>query len=666
MNQSLAGASSHFKGRRRACDGRDGKRHAPGQQESAELLEALRRLLEALGDVALDDDPTAEVPAAAEDDDGRNGGDDCESKGTCEEGEDSRQERSSTEMGASTAASGVHRGDTDERLDCEKTAGCDCDVDSDGDGDRADDDFTEAAAALESSCLRSVCRQYMFGVDWRFISAHGHFYLALLKLLIGILRPIVVGPESALGRRRGWAVNDTKKGEEAKKLLANFLLAPSADCRGLVELLECLCVGLDDLVAVPSESAATPVPPPPVPPTRLAHPVSLSPSPAMAHNPPPSPASPTPLTTIAQQQSNTSSKIAAAAAAAAAGATGAAAGIHNPSPPHFLPNHAHPSVISAIPPLASPPWQSGATITPAPTPSAKAAGQKGLPPLVPIQAEQAISPSLPGWTSLLPPSKTVPTFGPPVVSPAAPGGAAPPAELAVSPGGPGWTAIPPPPPLPQAFKPASAPPASNPVAPGGGAGGVGSSQGSGAGLGLGTPTERYPWGTAQQREALEHEQGTALAKLARSVLAQAKAVAPAPAPALDVPRIDKIGGAVSARSATIADGNVSGNGAAEVTANGGVTKLGGDEAGSEVMTPEGADEEPSEEALYVDAMAGLQFDTMRMEVVSPGEDGVARSDEGEQGLVWARVRLALRTPPIKQKRRRMRPVSKEVNLSHRH
>ncbi|CAN0376811.1 unnamed protein product, partial [Ectocarpus sp. 12 AP-2014] len=173
--------------------------------------------------------------------------------------------------------------------------GCGCDgVDTDDDDD---DIAAQATAALDGSCLRSVCRQYLFGADWRFVSTHHQFYLALLRLLQEVLRPFndagAVGDGGGYRRQAAGGAGEPR----SRQPLARSLLRPSADCPGMVDLLVSLCVALDDLVACP------PQPPPPAvspAPTRLPQP-SASPA-AAKHLPPPSPASPLKLSFLTQQE----------------------------------------------------------------------------------------------------------------------------------------------------------------------------------------------------------------------------------------------------------------------------------------------------------------------------------------------------------------------------
>lgn len=319
-----------------------GRMSTGGQQPSAHLLEALRRLLEALTDEEEDD------RSSGADDGSGDGRKDVDASGHVEEKENEEKEQeedderektsqkrhrnvaplsdkvlgkyaqgdagdggTGTREGASSAdgsgkASGVGKGYAE---------------DDDGDVIVGDDGcMLIAAAALKDSCLRSVCRQYMFGVDWRFVSTHGVFYLALLRLLRVTLRTrtaSVTTISSADGRSPLLSSSlpptfaEASSNVPSPRPLVDHLLHPSPDCPGLVELLSSLCVALDDLVAcppqppekLPSPSPSLPPPPPPPPPPPQQLPQLTSPAAAHLH-PPPSPASPLPVLVHLQHQQN--------------------------------------------------------------------------------------------------------------------------------------------------------------------------------------------------------------------------------------------------------------------------------------------------------------------------------------------------------------------------
>lgn len=634
MNEgSGVGIPPHHKTRRYSSSRRHGKKHAAGQKQSADLLEALRRLLKALGENDSDDDDSKAVTAAVAEDDGVEGRDPCARKlnasgKLCEEG---------------------------ECLDME------CESVEDGDDDN--DDFAVAAAVLENSCLRSVFRQYMFGVDWRFISAHGPFYLSLLRLLRDILRP-TIGPRRR-SRRSNQGMNQPNHQGQSRaanedegadtEVLASFLLKPSTDCRGLVELLESLCIGIDDLVAIPPES---PPPPPPPPPASSASPSVL----AHAASPlsPPLPGTPTSISLTSHQTS--SLKLAAAAAAAKSMATFQAAAEKN-FPPTLVP-------YSTMEPFVTPPWSSSPSTSP-PTHAVKVAVQPGLPsmavmhtaapaaapkslavageiqgsggtvPPAPVSAAPSTTfiPAGAQWALIPPPPPLPPSPKPasipPTFSPGVHGGlpaaiSPPSMGMGVSPGAPGWKPTPSPPQLPHMPTPMFAPPPFSPAT----LGGPGSSS-------QGSTGEGNPWIIAQQREALEHEQGTALDELARSVLALAKTASAIIDLASASVLREGVEGTPTCPRTTFGTSNGRGNGKGKSTADGvprgGVGAAsqeeevsldaaetvvmdggaagvgGGDDGAGDVMT-EALVEKLSKVELYVDAMQDLQFDTMRMEV----------------------------------------------------
>lgn len=220
--------------------------------------------------------------------------------------------------------------------------------------------------------------------------------------------------------------------------------------------------------------------------------------------------------------------------------------------------------------------------------------------------------------------------------------------------------------------PIFAPPSSSP-APLGGPGG--STQGSAG--------EGNPWIIAQQREALEHEQGMALDKLARSVLALAKAASASMDSASASVSRKGVGATPTCPRTTLGTSNGRGNGkgkspagtvprggvsaaseeeegsrdAETVVMDGGAAGVGGGDDGAGDVAAETLAEKPSEVELYVEAMRDLQFDTMRMEVEvhtdmgmevevssSEGKDkgeGVTPMSKGELALVTFFLRGSL-------------------------
>lgn len=269
--------SEHAAGGSRICKG--------GQRPSADLLEALRRLLRALsnGNAAAD---TQHREVEMKNEVVR---DNKDSTGSLE---------GRPKVDGYAAAPARQEEGLRERRDVE-LRGSEKSTEKDDDGD----DFALASAVLEGSCLRSVCRQYMFGVDWRFVSAHRRFYRALLLLLRDALTPALFTGGST---RRPPVTEAEQAGPAPRGPLARSLLATSIDCPGLVDLLSSLCVALEDLVACPPQAPA-PLPPLPIP-------LPTPACPQVTH-PPPSPASPhSTLVKLAQAPST------AAAAAAAASA----------------------------------------------------------------------------------------------------------------------------------------------------------------------------------------------------------------------------------------------------------------------------------------------------------------------------------------------------------
>lgn len=267
---------------------------------------------------------------------------------------------------------------------------------------------------------------------------------------------------------------------------------------------------------------------------------------------------------------------------------------------------------------------SGGTVPPAPVSAAPSTA------FIPAGAQWALIPPPPP----LPPS-TKPTSIPPTFSPGVHGGVptavSPPAMgMGVSPGAPGWKSIPSPPQLPHMPTPMFAPPPFSPPTLGGPGG---SSQGS--------TGEGNPWIIAQQREALEHEQGTALDELARSVLALAKTASAIMDSASASVMREEVEATPTCPKTTFGTSNGRGNGkgkspadgvprggvgaaseeeevsldAAEtVVMDGGAAGVGGGDDGAGDVTAEALVEVPSKVEQYVEAMRDLQFDTMRMEV----------------------------------------------------
>lgn len=294
-----------------------GKTQKRGQQPSADLLEALRRLLEALGGEDYSDDENWKVKVKVECRNDGGGGAEAadreEEKGEEKKGKEPPELKQKQNCSAAAPAADtetVSAADTVSGFVAEGDSvvsaagaavvtlvGNTCDgweTGGGGEEDNAGDDFELAAAALENSCLQRVCRQYMFGVDWRFVSAHRHFYFALLRLLQDTLQP--TKPSSCRRRREGEEEKEkveatvaTPNQKAQRPLAARSLLPSSADCPGLVELLGSLCVALEDLVACPPrllESISQP-------PTRLRQPAP--PGALYPHLLPPSPASPLPF-----------------------------------------------------------------------------------------------------------------------------------------------------------------------------------------------------------------------------------------------------------------------------------------------------------------------------------------------------------------------------------
>ncbi|CAM9550658.1 unnamed protein product, partial [Discosporangium mesarthrocarpum] len=97
-------------------------------------------------------------------------------------------------------------------------------VGADGKG-RESDVEREVVEALKASCLLGVCRQYMFGVEWHFVSSHRPFYTSLLHLLEELVHP----------ERPGLA-------------LVQLLVMEQPP---ISRLLDDLCTAMEDLIAAP-------------------------------------------------------------------------------------------------------------------------------------------------------------------------------------------------------------------------------------------------------------------------------------------------------------------------------------------------------------------------------------------------------------------------------
>ena len=737
-----------------------------GQKPSADLLEALRLLLEALGDGRDEahEEGEGEVPAAAaamaaavpvpvpengapgESGEGvGEGGGSSDAGGVPDRGGGVEVEgvtgavetgpaevtvlksngegcRDFGKEGGLTggASEGKGHGQDEDKNENKDTSG--------GGGKGGEDDLASAAAALESSCLRSVCRQYMFGVDWRFVSSHRQFYHALLRLLQCALQP---GSRTVATTGAPESAASTPGGVAGGQPLAASLLAPSADCPGIVDLIGSLCIALDDLVACPPQS---PEPPPPPPPS-LPQPGSPN---DLSHLAPPSPASPLPTmakqaaSPLLQQQQQQQLPMSqswshfyaslqkgqggapASAAAAAAFVSAVNAGPSStkvsvaagaaPSPP--TPPAASPAALSSLPSsLPSPiPIPVGTATMAAAASAAMAGHQQGLTPLAPVLEAPEMSDAegrspLSSEDSSVAVAAATEAKPPPAAAAAAevsPSIPPPPPLSSVSSWSPPVPPVPPPPlpPLPPTLAGLIAKnvPSAPPSALGSGgtslgnsadvntlntataaalkvtaaAGAVGASAGveggeagSGAaavaggggamGGNAGVKIDRLIELSRAIKEQLEHEQGIALAALARRVLDLAERVSSTvgegqdgaepraidTATAMEVEGAEAAGAVAAEPAATSASEAALGedqNRSATTTSvlrNGsrgtaiGPRDGGGRSGAGRVAVPEAEAEAaaPSEEEAYVAAMKGLLFGTMHMKTSVAGAGG---------------------------------------------
>lgn len=306
----------------RASEGGGSRICKGGQQPSADLVEALRRLLQALGG---GDGGRGDGSQTVTEQNG-------DGTGKVEERQEGAEKDKESKEGAALNEGpiAVEPGSKGKLKSCgeiasvmpaskaEKRSKVVVDTDAESRGDTSDegiddDDCALATAVLEDSCLRSVCRQYMFGVDWRFVSTHRRFYRALLHLLGDMLKPVAVEYTPTSLNLGAESASRGSSSSRSSSPLARSLLAASADCPGLVDLLQSLCVALDDLVACPPQSPPAALPPPPTP-------LPTPASPAAVVHPPPSPASPHPtLMQLAQASTTVTTPVATVTAPAVPG-----------------------------------------------------------------------------------------------------------------------------------------------------------------------------------------------------------------------------------------------------------------------------------------------------------------------------------------------------------
>ncbi|CAM9807719.1 unnamed protein product [Sphacelaria rigidula] len=569
-------------------------------------------------------------------------------------------------------------------------------------------DWSIAAEALESSCLRSVCRQYMFGVDWRFVSAHRVFYRSLLHLLRDTL---------AAGFA---AINASAGGQQhpgGRSRLAQYLLPASPDCPGLVDLLSNLCVALDDLIACPpQEPAPLPAPPTPLPPPST--PLPPPASPGLTH-PPPSPASPhPPLMQIAHASTT------AGASFTAIGSPGLAqsatpTALTAPTPPKdaaasaAVPDSVHGAQVSLVlavasaPPAAPAPTPTGGVASVAspsstPTVSTVVGGDSevplkssAVPPLAPAHGsvhgnlEESASTSAAVAAFVAGGDVDSKSVAAAVVAAVGTIGdaaqqlqqqqqqqqqqqkqaeslvsaVAPPPPLPVLPSLPTLT-----PPMSMLSKPAAAAPSPPNTGPGTGTGG-------------GSSLAEQKRAAQYLKEKREHEEGLELAELARTVEA-----APVTVPA-------SVGGTtgngeitsvvVVSPAKTDANAKNCGREAADgVAGRSGVEECKGDELSAAARgLVEEVETVPSGEELYLDAIEGEQFDTMRMEAATSAAGasngtsvfssrnirpfvGLTFGKPEQQHHFWRLAGAEGSVPPGRQRRlvRELRSLARELPL----
>lgn len=643
----------HHIGGSRICRG--------GQQPSADLVEALRRLLQALGD--------AERVVVLGEKQGGSGEQDTDSAGIS--------------PGGTPTAEGIEPvslsgGGRAERW-CSKT-GFEDGNRQDGGGDV--DDCSLVAAVLEGSCLRSVCRQYMFGVDWRFVSVHRLFYRSLLRLLRDTLDPAICALQSGDLLLLPPPAPMNERGLVREGSLVRGLLAASADCPSLVDLLVSLCVALDDLVACPPQAPAPlPAPPTPLPPP----PTPLPPSPGLNH-PPPSPASPNP----ALMQMSHVSATAAATTAAASGSVPLPASFAAFASPAGLAQFASPKIpaatassdapgagaatpggpqvglpspflaVAATTPAAAPASTTMISVSPAAPPSSSTPtvstviggtpstpGQSvGVVPPLLASAHGSCAHSSPGAaTSIIVTSGE--SDGVDAVAGAGIGGGDGDGAAAVVPQqqsqsstsvlplalAPSSSPPPPPPPLPSLpvpvltpplgmFKPAAAP--SPAISGPGGVTGLSAVAAVAAetskALAASRAKEEQSRAAQYEKEKWEHEEGMELAALARTVLEQAKAVEKAETAAVKIAPAVTTGDRAKSSVIVSATGHADSGNTGVMAGREGVEECKGERAAMVTASPRLAEEDtvPSEEELYLKVMEGEQFGTMRMETSNSG------------------------------------------------